>query len=752
MSADGLTQGHRSEAWSLRLVAFSALGLFGAMHWAGIVRPGAGGDLLGLLLIAAVAGVLCSAALGLSSRRPRSVSVATIILVALLLILAVAGAPSTTLRPDHWDTLAVNLAEGIGTLPALRMPYRGSEPWVHTVLIAGGGLLLLIAAILALARRPRTTAAALCLTVLYVTAIIEHRPASPYLDGAGFAVLLGTMLWSERLTGRGAPAAVGLALMAVIGSVILAPRLDSARPWVDYQALADSLQGGKTTTFSWNHSYAPLTWPRDGVELARVKAKGDPYIKTADLEDFDGREWRQVKGLLGDQADTEFSEAHPGWLQTIHVDIKALRSEPFLTAGTATRITHSSRHVRHATPGTFETSDRPLRRGDSYDASVYVPDPSATEMHAAGTGYPSFVFRQLTLTLPPQAGLGAVEMRFAPRDSGIPPLARPVRGFAHIDVEQALAASPYAREYALARRLRAGSSDPYDYVLKVIARVQRDARYTEAPPPPGRLAPLDAFLFRDHAGYCQHFAGATALLLRMGGVPARVVAGFSPGAKDGADTHVLRDVDAHSWVEVYFPRLGWVTFDPTPGDSPARSQQTDTAAQRIATPGAGGQVTPGGDRVSDPRAGGAGATVAQDGSGSVGLIVIGALLAVLGGTALTLSVRRRRRLARSDDPEVEELRLALIRSGRPIGPDMTLAKVERLLEGSTDALGYVRALRVARYGAGGVSPTPRQRRALRRELGAGLGMRGRLRALWALPVRSAELHEALRMRRVRSYN
>jgi hypothetical protein len=341
-------------------------------------------------------------------------------------------------------------------------------------------------------------------------------------------------------------------------------------------------------------------------------------------------------------------------------------------------------------------------------------------------------------------------VHFAPWGSDSNSVARAASGFSVIDPAQALADSPYGREYALAQQLRGATTDPYDYVRKVIARVQRDARYTESPPSPGRLAPLDAFLFRDHAGYCQHFAGATALLLRMGGVPARVVAGFSPGSRDGA-THVIRDLDAHSWVEVYFPRLGWVTFDPTPGDSPARSQQTDTVVVRSTTTTPEDRPAPAGDRLSDPQAGGAAASDTGSGDGlGTWLALAGGALALVAGVTV-MSVARRRRLARSGDPELEELRLALRRSGRGIVPELTLAKIERTLAGSDGAAGYVASLRVARYGAGGPGPTPRQRRALRRELAAGLGLGGRIRALWALPPRSAELLDALRPRRRRSY-
>ena len=83
--------------------------------------------------------------------------------------------------------------------------------------------------------------------------------------------------------------------------------------------------------------------------------------------------------------------------------------------------------------------------------------------------------------------------------------------------------------------------------------------------------PLASFLLGDKQGYCQQFSGAMALLLRMEGVPARVATGFSPGTTDrDTDEFVVRDTDAHSWVEAYIAPYGWVTFDPTPPVGPAR--------------------------------------------------------------------------------------------------------------------------------------------------------------------------------------
>ena len=194
----------------------------------------------------------------------------------------------------------------------------------------------------------------------------------------------------------------------------------------------------------------------------------------------------------------------------------------------------------------------------------------------------------------------------------------------------------------------------------VIARVQRGARYTETPPAPGRLAPLDAFLFRDRAGYCQHFAGAMALLLRMGGVPAAVAAGFSPGSRDARGEHIVRDLDAHCWVEAYFPGIGWVTFDPTPADSPARSQQTDTRSPRRRHADAQRAAAPAGDRASDPTAGGAGRVVAARGPTGRRCSPLAAVArrpARLAGVAAGAARRRRRRAAAI--PSSSELRLAL---------------------------------------------------------------------------------------------
>ncbi len=77
--------------------------------------------------------------------------------------------------------------------------------------------------------------------------------------------------------------------------------------------------------------------------------------------------------------------------------------------------------------------------------------------------------------------------------------------------------------------------------------------------------PLAHFLFETRAGHCEYFASAMAIMLRTLGIPTREVNGFLPGEyNDLGEDYIVRASDAHSWVEVYFPGTGWMTFDPTP--------------------------------------------------------------------------------------------------------------------------------------------------------------------------------------------
>ena len=329
-------------------------------------------------------------------------------------------------------------------------------------------------------------------------------------------------------------------------------------------------------------------------------------------------------------------------------------------------------------------------------------------------------------------------VQFRAYESGAPPDAQ-YEQFGLTDPgARVLRLSDYARTWKLASRLRRESSSPYDYLLRVNDYLRSDGFvYTEVPDPPAPgVPPLESFLLDSKRGYCQQFSGSMALLLRMGGIPARVVTGFSPGGLRASSREwVVRDTDAHSWVEAWFDGIGWTTFDPTPPDTPARSQIAAVNPGVADGGDAGGDDNqgtpalrnrqPGGLQRDQPAdAGGGGA--ADDGS-PWPWVGLGALLAALIAGGAVVAARG------AGGDALAELERALRRSGRPVPTGVTLTELERRLGSSS----YLRALRAARYRPGATGPSPADRAAFRRELASGLGWTGRLRGYWAAPAYSS---------------
>jgi protein-glutamine gamma-glutamyltransferase len=215
-----------------------------------------------------------------------------------------------------------------------------------------------------------------------------------------------------------------------------------------------------------------------------------------------------------------------------------------------------------------------------------------------------------------------------------------------------------------------------------------------------------------------------------------VASGFSPGSYNrDRKEYVVRDTDAHSWVEVYFPKIGWVTFDPTPSASPATSQLDDLSKSGGAAPGGPIPIPTGLGQAGDRpfAAGDPGSDLAPSDSSTNAGLWVGVAVGTLGAALIVFLLWRRRRPFVPLAPELAELQRALRRSGRHPAPNVTLAKLEGLLGGSDAAAAYLRAVRDQRFSRDGRGPTAAQRRALRRVLGSGLGTRGRLVGYWALP-------------------
>ena len=135
------------------------------------------------------------------------------------------------------------------------------------------------------------------------------------------------------------------------------------------------------------------------------------------------------------------------------------------------------------------------------------------------------------------------------------------------EIEEALQlpADTDPRFRVLAARLAEGATSAEEKIRRTLALVSTECRYSLAPGKFRTKQPVAEFLFEKKIGYCQYFASAAAVLLRLQGVPTRYVSGFHVTEEDRmGDHYVVRDLDAHAWIESYVPGKGWVASDPTP--------------------------------------------------------------------------------------------------------------------------------------------------------------------------------------------
>jgi hypothetical protein len=128
------------------------------------------------------------------------------------------------------------------------------------------------------------------------------------------------------------------------------------------------------------------------------------------------------------------------------------------------------------------------------------------------------------------------------------------------------------RTHALAQRLRAQASDARAYIASILTMFRNGGfSYTLTPPLLDGKDPVDQFLFDTRRGFCEHYASAFAVLMRAVGIPARVVTGYQGGEFNPlGDYLIVRQSDAHAWVEVWLRGAGWVRVDPTAVVAPAR--------------------------------------------------------------------------------------------------------------------------------------------------------------------------------------
>jgi transglutaminase-like putative cysteine protease len=166
----------------------------------------------------------------------------------------------------------------------------------------------------------------------------------------------------------------------------------------------------------------------------------------------------------------------------------------------------------------------PLKQGQSYAVLSSLSAADEDSLRAAGDNYPDWI-RDRYLRLP-------LELPSRVRD--------------------------------LAEAITRDHDNTYDKAAALESYL-RDIKYNELiEAPPENQDGVDYFLFDVREGYCDYYAAAMAVMARAVGIPARVAAGYSQGqfnSETGA--YRVRENNAHAWVEIYFPRYGWIEFEPT---------------------------------------------------------------------------------------------------------------------------------------------------------------------------------------------
>jgi len=135
------------------------------------------------------------------------------------------------------------------------------------------------------------------------------------------------------------------------------------------------------------------------------------------------------------------------------------------------------------------------------------------------------------------------------------------------------------RTVELGQKFSSETTNARAFVNRAMQHFSTQFTYTLEPPKLDLRDPYDDFLFNTKLGFCEHFAGAFTLLMRAGGLPARVVTGYQGGEVNPLNRElIVRQADAHAWSEVWIPEEGWVRVDPTAAVSPVRVEGGVNAA------------------------------------------------------------------------------------------------------------------------------------------------------------------------------
>jgi len=294
------------------------------------------------------------------------------------------------------------------------------------------------------------------------------------------------------------------------------------------------------------------TLKRDNAVVMHVRIDGKPDGRSirwrgVALDEFTGRGWRKSPGARrSEQKTNERGLFQLGTTESLNrlttqtVFLEPIESPVLFAATRPVAIQGDFSSVRVDAEGSIQT------RKLGFDRLMYKALSDMTEPHVAllqrdREPYPASFTRYLQL---PES----LDPRIAARAN-------------------AMVVNAHAR-------------NRYDIAKAIETQLQEDFGYSMQMRASGP-DPLADFLFNVQAGHCEYFSTAMAVMLRTHGIVARVVNGFLPGEyNEAADAYTVRQSDAHSWVEVYFPESrSWVTFDPTPAAGRTQAVSTGISAQ-----------------------------------------------------------------------------------------------------------------------------------------------------------------------------
>ena len=455
---------------------------------------------------------------------------------ALYTLVAVYGRPP--LSPSGWEALFWQI--GQDTYEAAQITYVNPVPYAaHPgLLVVLLPIVIIVVAFSILAtlyeESPLISVAVLGLTIGILSTVSFETGIEPYFTVfliSAVALLLLAGDQSERLK----PAAV-LAGALVAGLVLILPNSAIAKEMFR-PALIDWTRIGAsgTSRLAVEADVGDyLTRGRD-AELLRIQSSKPLFWRGGTLDYFDGVRWSSTVEPGEDDGEEVSDEVETS---DVVQKVEVLEAETNLLFGGYQIQSVSVPEAELRSDGSW-SSARPLAEDSTYRVLSRVPQPTTGQLESAGVSYS-----------------GVVEEKFLQLPAGRPQVVSETAEKIRADYAPE---TPYETARAIERYLV--SDGGFSYNLNVdYGRGDRA---------------LEEFLGDGRQGFCTQFATSMALISRELGVPSRVVYGATTGKQEEPNEYVVSGYNMHTWVEIYFPGVGWYPFDPTPGFSVPDTMQAN---------------------------------------------------------------------------------------------------------------------------------------------------------------------------------